>query len=182
MARRIPCAYAKRALDSPNHRGGPIGLAIVQVLQARNRQSPPSHGPITQIVVSEVSSQRRAFAKTLGATHVFDPRTNDVVAELRALTDDLGADIAFECSGVQGGLDTAMAGIRVRGTVTIVSLWETKPVIDAFDVVSFEKQVVGAAINEEGDFEAVAKAIWEGESLLTLDTIYRYSPTDRRVL
>ena len=78
------------------------------------------------------------------------------------MTGDSGADVAFECSGVQAGFDTALAGIRVRGTVTVVSLWEKKPVIDAFDVVSYEKHVIGAAICEDGDFEAVIEAIWSG--------------------
>ncbi|RDW78631.1 2,3-butanediol dehydrogenase [Aspergillus mulundensis] len=134
--------------------GGPIGLAVVQVLKARGLQT---------VIVAEVSSHRREYALTLGATHVFNPLTDDVVKEVRALTNDAGADISFECSGVQAGFDTAMNGIRVRGTTTIVSLWEKKPVIDAFDVVSYEKHVIGAAICEDGDFEAVIAAIAEGK-------------------
>ncbi|KAL4867158.1 hypothetical protein BDV12DRAFT_123895 [Aspergillus spectabilis] len=134
--------------------GGPIGLAVVQVLKARGVQN---------VVVAEVSDQRREYAVTLGATHVFNPVTDDVIAKVRALTDDAGADISFECSGVQAGFDTAMKSIRVRGTTTIVSLWEKKPVIDAFDVVSYEKHVIGAAICEDGDFEAVIDAIASGK-------------------
>ncbi|KAL4760624.1 2,3-butanediol dehydrogenase [Aspergillus foveolatus] len=134
--------------------GGPIGLAVVQVLKARGVQT---------VVVAEVSSQRREYALTLGATHVFNPLADDVVARVRSLTDNAGADISFECSGVQAGLDTAMNGIRVRGTTTIVSLWEKKPMIDAFDVVSYEKHVIGAAICDDGDFEAVIGAIKDGK-------------------
>lgn len=80
------------------------------------------------------------------------------------MTDDAGVDVAFECSGVQPGLDSAVSGIRTRGTVTIVSLWEKKPVIDAFEVVSSEKHVIGAVICEDGDFEAVIEAIAAGMS------------------
>ncbi|KAJ0414912.1 chaperonin 10-like protein [Aspergillus carlsbadensis] len=148
---RSPIQTAKTALVVG---GGPIGLAIVQVLQA--------HG-VPTIIVAEVSAQRRTYATTLGATHVFNPVTENVICEIRALTNDAGADISFECSGVQAGFDTAMGGIRVRGTTTIVSLWEEKPVIDAFDVVSFEKHVLGAAICDEGDFERVIRAIAEGK-------------------
>ncbi|RAL14947.1 2,3-butanediol dehydrogenase [Aspergillus homomorphus CBS 101889] len=133
--------------------GGPIGLAVVQVLQARGIES---------IVVVEISSRRREFAKRLGATHVIDPRTEDVVSMVRAMTGDAGADVAFECSGVQAGLNTALRGIRVRGTVTIVSLWEAKPVIDAGAIVLDEKHVIGAAIFADGIFEAVIEAIRSG--------------------
>lgn len=135
--------------------GGPIGLAVVQVLKARGIQT---------IIVVEVSEQRREFARTFGATVTLDPREVDAVAEIRSRTGDVGgASVAFECSGVQAGLDTAMAGIRVRGTTVIVSLWEQKPVIDALAVVLFEKHVTGAAIYEDGDFEAVIEAIASGE-------------------
>lgn len=126
---------------------------MVQVLQGRG---------VETIIVAEVSRQRRTFAERLGATHVFDPTAEDIIAKVRGMTGDSGADVAFECSGVQAGFDTALAGIRVRGTVTVVSLWEKKPVIDAFDVVSYEKHVIGAAICEDGDFEAVIEAIWSG--------------------
>ncbi|KAL3478615.1 chaperonin 10-like protein [Aspergillus californicus] len=148
---RSPVTTAQTALVVG---GGPIGLAVVQVLKARG---------VKTIIVAEVSDQRRVYAQTLGATHVFNPLVEDVVAKVRALTSDAGADISFECSGVQAGFDTAMSGIRVRGTTVIVSLWEKKPVIDAFDVVSYEKHVLGAAICEDGDFEAVIEAIASGK-------------------
>jgi threonine dehydrogenase-like Zn-dependent dehydrogenase len=131
----------------------------VQVLKARGVQT---------VIVAEVSTQRREYALTLGATHVFNPLTDDVVARVRSLTDNAGADISFECSGVQAGFDTAMNGIRVRGTTAIVSLWEKKPMIDAFDVVSYEKHVIGAAICDDGDFEAVIGAIKDGVLLIFL--------------
>ncbi|KAL2829266.1 chaperonin 10-like protein [Aspergillus cavernicola] len=148
---RSPVQTAKTALVVG---GGPIGLAVVQVLKARG---------VKTIIVAEVSDQRCVYAQTLGATHVFNPLTENVVANVRSLTGHAGADISFECSGVQAGFDTAMNGIRVRGTTVIVSLWEKKPVIDAFDVVSYEKHVLGAAICEDGDFEAVIDAIASGK-------------------
>ncbi|GLB07302.1 hypothetical protein AtubIFM57258_002631 [Aspergillus tubingensis] len=133
---------------------GPIGLAVLLVLKARGMEN---------IVVVEVSSQRRELANSLGATRVLDPRTEDVVATVRAMTGNAGADIAFESSAVQAGLDTALKGIRARGTMTILSLWSDKPEIDAFDVVLGEKHVVGSVIYEDGEFEAVIDAMWSGK-------------------
>ena len=137
--------------------GGPIGLAVIQVLKGLGMKN---------IIVAEVSQQRQAFAKALGATVVLDPKNDNVVAEVRSMTNDAGADIAFECSGIQAGLDSAVAGIRARGTVTVVSLWEEKPMIDAFDVVSYEKHIIGAVVYDEGDFEAVIEAISSGMAVL----------------
>ncbi|KAJ5194988.1 uncharacterized protein N7498_008426 [Penicillium cinerascens] len=135
--------------------GGPIGLAIVQVLKARG---------IKTIIVVEISAQRREFGRTFGASHTLDPKEVDAVAEIIAITGDFrGTSIAFECSGVQAGLDTVMAGLRVRGTAVIVSLWEKKPTINAFvDIVLGEKHVTGAAIYDYDDFNAVIEAIASG--------------------
>lgn len=134
--------------------GGPIGLAVVQVLFARGVES---------IVVAEVSSRRREFASKLGATHVLDPRTQDVVSIVQAMSENAGEGVAFECSGVQAGLDTALRGIRVRGTVTIVSLWEAKPIVDAQAIALDEKHVIGTAIFADGIFPAVIEAISSGK-------------------
>lgn len=149
--KRSPMANVKTALVMG---GGPIGLAVIQVLKA--------HG-VQTIIVVEVSQQRQKYAHIFGATSVLDPTVDDVVARVRAMTDDeAGADVAFECSGVQAGLDAAVSGIRTRGTVTIVSLWETKPLINAFEVVLAEKHVIGTAICGDGDFEEVIEAIRSG--------------------
>ncbi|KAJ5990495.1 hypothetical protein N7522_010702 [Penicillium canescens] len=113
---------------------GPIGLAIIQVLRAKG---------ISNIIAVEVSEKRREFALTLGATEVLNPLEVDAVA--------------------RAGLDTAMKGLRVRGTTVIVSLWEHKPVIDAFAIVLDEKHVTGAAVFDDGDFEAVIDAIASGK-------------------
>ncbi|KAF7589766.1 hypothetical protein BBP40_003874 [Aspergillus hancockii] len=56
-----------------------------------------------------------------------------------------------------------IVGIRARGTITIVSLWEEKPVLDALDVVLSEKHVIGSVICDDGDFEVVIDAIWSGK-------------------
>ena len=115
----------------------------------------------------EVSKRRREFAATFGASHVLDPTQVDAVSETRTITGDVkGVAVAFECSGVQAGLDTAMAGTRVRGTTVILSLWEKKPVLDAFAVVLGEKHISGAVVYEEGDFECVIGAIESGEYLI----------------
>lgn len=55
----------------------------------------------------------------------------------------------------------------MRGTTVIVSVWEKKPVIDAFAMVLFEKQVLGAVVYEDGDFTAVIDAIVSGKSIVS---------------
>lgn len=133
---------------------GPIGLAIVQALRAQEVKS---------IVAVDISDKRRQFALMLGATFTLDPMQVDVARQMREISADQGgASVAFECSGVQQGLDVAIAGTRPGGTVIIVSRFKHNPTIDAFTVMLHEKHLVGAAVYEKQDFEVVIDAIDSG--------------------
>lgn len=134
---------------------GPIGLAIVQGLKAQG---------VETIVAADVSSKRRESAAYFGATLVLDPIQADLVSHVRGLTIDGGASIAFECSGVQAGFDSAVAATRPGGTTVIVSQWMQRANFDIFDVMLHEKHLVGAVVYERKDFEAVIKAIDSGMS------------------
>ena len=134
---------------------GPIGLAIVQVLKAQG---------VEKIIVVEVSEQRGQFARNFGATMVLNPTKVDAVSEARAFTGEItGAAVSFECSGIQAGLDTAVAAIRVRGTAVIVSIFTSPPALDAYALVHREKHVAGAAVYDTSDMEAVIAAISSGK-------------------
>src|SRR5947207_8584103 len=82
--------------------GGPIGLAVVQVLKAKG---------CSNILMSEIAPRRKEFAKEFGAHHVFDPMKDDIVAKVREVTNGQGAHIAFDAAGVQAGLDQAVQAI-----------------------------------------------------------------------
>jgi threonine dehydrogenase-like Zn-dependent dehydrogenase len=95
-----PLAVGWHAVDaSPIKKGdsalvlgaGPIGLSVIQCLKARGAEI---------IIVGEVAKQRQEYAKHFGATHIFDPRSQDVVTESKAVTGGQGPNIAFDCAGV----------------------------------------------------------------------------------
>ncbi|MDQ1130161.1 2,3-butanediol dehydrogenase [Microbacterium sp. SORGH_AS_0888] len=93
---------------------GPIGLLTAAVLTAEG----------VTVAISEPSALRREKALETGvAAHVFDPREVDVVAEVRALTGGVGADVAFECTSVQPALDTLFEAVKPRGVIVVVSIW-----------------------------------------------------------
>ncbi len=71
--------------------GGPIGLAVVQVLKARGAKT---------IIVSEMAPRRKEFAKQFGAHYVLDPSKDDVVARVKDICDGRGVNVAFDAAGV----------------------------------------------------------------------------------
>lgn len=83
--------------------GGPIGLAVLQVLRARG---------VRTVYVAEVAAQRQAFARSFGAAGVVDPSSEDVVKEMLKVTGGRGADVVWDCAGVPASLTTACTAVR----------------------------------------------------------------------
>lgn len=133
--------------------GGPIGLAVVQVLKARGCEN---------IIVSEVSPRRKQYAIEFGAHHVIDPNKEDVVAEVRRLTNGEGVDIGYDAAGVQVAVDTAMLAIKARGTLVNIAVWEKRATLNMKDLVFRERAYMGVACYALGDFEKVLEAISTG--------------------
>jgi S-(hydroxymethyl)glutathione dehydrogenase/alcohol dehydrogenase len=89
---------------------------------------------------------RRETALELGATHAFDPRSEDVPAALRDLTDGRGADAAIDSAGVPGVLAHAYAAVRRGGTVVAVGLPPEglSAELPAADLAREEKVITGS--------------------------------------
>ena len=134
--------------------GGPIGLAVVQTLKAKGAE---------RIIVSEMASRRREFAKQFGADYVLDPSKDDIVARVLEICDGKGANVAFDCAGVQAGLDQAILSIRARGTLVNIAVWEKSATIIPNRFAFRERSYMGIATYVEGDFQEVIGAIASGE-------------------
>ncbi|KIP10750.1 hypothetical protein PHLGIDRAFT_125272 [Phlebiopsis gigantea 11061_1 CR5-6] len=132
---------------------GPIGLMMSKVLQAKGAG---------WIGVSEPSEGRRQMALEQGASQVFDPRKDDVVAAVRALTANQGADVAFECAGIQATLDTAIKSLRSRGSFVNVAVWETPAQIN-LTYVLLKELVITGTIGYDRDHGEVMQALAEGK-------------------
>lgn len=94
---------------------GPIGLGVIQCLKARGAKT---------IIVAEVAKERQNFAKQFGATHVIDPRHEDVVKRSKELCDGQGPHVALDAAGVPPSIKSAALAVRARGTVVNLAIWE----------------------------------------------------------
>ncbi|WP_174550038.1 NAD(P)-dependent alcohol dehydrogenase [Nocardia arthritidis] len=102
---------------------------------------------VAELVVVEPSPFRRALALELGATAALDPAADDIVPEVRKLTDG-GATHALDTTGSSRVLATAAAGAALGGTVVAVGLGTGVPEIDLRDIVLGGKGIRGCL---EGD-------------------------------
>jgi 2-desacetyl-2-hydroxyethyl bacteriochlorophyllide A dehydrogenase len=134
--------------------GGPIGLAVIQVLKARGAD---------KIIVSEMAARRKEFAKEFGAHYVLDPTKDDIVTRCRELCEDQGVHVVFDAAGVQAGLDQAVEAVRARGTIVNIAVWEKPCTIHPNKLVFKERKYLGIATYVQGDFQDVIDAIAQGK-------------------
>lgn len=113
---------------------GPIGLLTAASLKAIG----------ATVIISELSEIRRAKAAEADvADHILDPRETDVVTKVRELTGG-GADVAFECAGVQPVFDTLADALKMGGVLQILAIYSAPAQVDMVKVVLKELQIRGS--------------------------------------
>jgi threonine 3-dehydrogenase len=155
-----PFGNAVHACTKVNLRGkrvaifgcGTIGLFAVAVAKAL--------GARTVIGVEPMPSHIE-MARELGADHVIAPKNLDsdtyvydpeLTREIRALTENVGVDVALEMSGQPSSVNNAIASVRRGGDVILFGLKSGDQIIQAFDRVIVDgislHSVVGRRIFE----------------------------------
>ena len=131
---------------------GPIGLLVAAVLKGLGATT----------IVTELSGARKEKALSSGvADYVIDPSSEDVKARVLEISDGIGADIGFECAGVNAVLDTMLDTVRPAGVVVNVSIWGKPATIDMQKLVLKEIDLRGT-IAYVRDHEAVIKMVQDG--------------------
>ncbi|MFA3918711.1 zinc-dependent alcohol dehydrogenase [Ruegeria hyattellae] len=131
--------------------GGPIGILVAMV--ARDAGG--------DVVISEVNPNRLAIAKKLGFDTI-NPTEADIVGTINALTRDKGADVVFEVSGKQPGVDAMTAVAATRARIVMVAIHAKKPQIDLFQFFWRELQLIGARVYEPEDYEKAVSVVASG--------------------
>jgi S-(hydroxymethyl)glutathione dehydrogenase/alcohol dehydrogenase len=88
------------------------------------------------IIAVEPRPERRAVARTVGATDVVDPGDGDPVEQVRELTGGRGADYVLEAAGPPEAMAQALAMTRPAGTM-VPAGWETLSSTVTFPAVDF---------------------------------------------
>lgn len=91
---------------------GPIGLSAMRLAKLKGA---------AQVIVIGRGSRLQA-AKRLGADVIIDINAEDVYARVRELTNGVGADEAFECSGAKGTFHQAVKLVRRGGRVVLLGV------------------------------------------------------------
>jgi (R,R)-butanediol dehydrogenase/meso-butanediol dehydrogenase/diacetyl reductase len=117
---------------------------------------------VEQIIVVEPAAARKQKAPIAGADHVIDPTTSDVVSEVRELTKGRGADVSFECAGIDAVLKSAILSTRAGGTCVNVAIWGHEASVAMNDLVFHEVNVLGS-LGYANDHPATIEMIASGK-------------------
>ncbi|MDA8216297.1 MAG: L-threonine 3-dehydrogenase [Dehalococcoidales bacterium] len=115
---------------------GPIGQLAIATAAACGAK---------KIMVSDMEDVRLEMAKSMGATHLYNARRDDVVAEVRKETNDLGADVVLEVTGVSPVMESALKMARKAARVTFIGLPNNPVTFNDFanDLIYKELEVSG---------------------------------------
>lgn len=131
--------------------GGPIGMLVALV--ARH-----AGGNVT---ISEINANRLAYAEKLGFA-VMNPLETDVAMQIHANTGGKGADVVFEVSGSQPGVDLMTAAAATRGRIVMVAIHASKPQIDMFQFFWRELELIGTRVYRPEDYDSAMQLLAEG--------------------
>lgn len=131
--------------------GGPIGVLVAMV--ARDAGG--------KVVISEVNPHRLAIARKMGFETI-NPAEEDLKAEIDKRSAGKGADVVFEVSGTQPGVDAMTAVAATRGRIVMVAIHAQKPQIDMFQFFWRELKLVGVRVYEPEDYEKAISIIASG--------------------
>jgi aryl-alcohol dehydrogenase len=103
----------------------------------------------TTIVAIDLHDERLDFARSVGATHTFNPSRDDVVASLVALT-GYGIDYALDTTGVAKVIRQAADSLAPRGTCGVLgaSAPGTEIVLDEVHFMSGGRRLIGIVEGE----------------------------------
>jgi Zn-dependent alcohol dehydrogenase len=131
-------AVARNARVDPGSRVvvfgcGGVGLNVIQGARLANAST---------IIAVDLRDQKLEWARTFGATHVFNATSGDPVEYVRSLTRGRGADYAFEAVGDPRTIEQTLASARRGGKVVILGMAPVGTTLTIpFDLILGEKQI-----------------------------------------
>ncbi len=131
--------------------GGPIGILVASVARAAGGK----------VVISEVNPNRLAIAERMGFSTV-NPGVADLPILIGERTGGKGADVIFEVSGTQSGVDAMTAVAATRARIVMVAIHAVRPKVDLFQFFWRELRLVGTRVYEPEDYERAIRTVAEG--------------------
>jgi len=134
---------------------GPIGLITSQVIKAQ--------GANVYLVGRPEDGDRLRIGEELGIDQIIIDGREDISATISRLTNNDGVDIAFECSGSEGGVQTCFRSLRKRGKYVQVGVSARDSLVNMNIIGSREVSANGAFGSTFTSWDRSLRLISEGK-------------------
>lgn len=148
---RVPDLKDKNVVVSG---AGTIGNLVAQFCKARGA---------AKVLVTDLSDYRLSVATQCGIEGTLNIRNTPFEEGVRSFFGDEGFQIGFEAAGVQPSLDALMQFVEKGGSVVILGVYSTNPVINMFYLGEHELNVFGSMMYRHEDYEAAVEMIASGK-------------------
>lgn len=144
---------------------GGIGLSSIMAAAAMGAE---------KIIAVDVMDHKLNLAKIIGATHLINATSIDVVSEILELTRGKGVDYAFEAAGMKNTMETAFQSVRNGGGKCVLAgnlSYGEEISIDPMFLIK-GKQIVGTWGGETNPDKDIPKYVhWYLSAKMKLDKI-----------
>jgi L-iditol 2-dehydrogenase len=128
---------------------GMVGMFVIQLLRIKGCKN---------IIAIDLDDHRLGLAKKLGAHQVFQPTDPQLMATIRSLSNNRGADLAIEVVGISETVALSIELLRKGATLTLVGNLSPTIQLPLQKVVTHQLRIQGScAIN--GEYPAVLELI-----------------------
>jgi L-iditol 2-dehydrogenase len=132
---------------------GMVGMFVIQLLKIKGCKC---------IIAIDTDKDRLNTAKKSGADHIFTPDEPELLSNIHALTQNRGADIAFEVVGISATIQKAIDLLRKGGSLVLVGNLSPSVEMPLQQVVTRQLTLQGScAIN--GEYPEILQLIAEGK-------------------
>ena len=132
---------------------GMIGLFIVQILKTKGCE---------KIIAIDLETERLNMAKKFGADFVFTPDEIQNGEKIKQLTEERGADVAFEVVGISSTVNLAIQFLRKGGSLILVGNLSPAVEMPLQSVVTQQLRLQGSCAIC-GEYPAVLEMIEKGQ-------------------
>jgi (R,R)-butanediol dehydrogenase/meso-butanediol dehydrogenase/diacetyl reductase len=134
--------------------GGPIAVLNMMCAYAAGAAN---------VYMTEKHPARIATMLELGAKKVFNVTTDNVLEEVRALTDGIGVDIAVECTGSESGINLCFDAIRKRGTFVMSGLSLGQVKVSPWSWALKDINMIGLWCCNNYDYDGIIRLVADGK-------------------
>ena len=133
---------------------GPIGNLVGQAAKGLGAY---------QVMITDISDFRLNLAGQCGIDFIVNTESEDIYKALKDSFGEDGADIIFECVGIQDTISQAITVARKGTYIIVVGVYGEKPMVDMGLVQDRELSLIGTLMYQKNDFLNAIEMTTEGK-------------------